>query len=335
MKVFITGVAGFLGSHLADRLLEKGYEVVGVDNLIGGYIDNVNDKVEFHVADCNDLDLMVRYMKGCDIVFHAACTAHDGLSVFSPAFITQNTFQITMNVLSAAVQNKVKKFIFCSSMSRYGYQEKVPFTEDMVCNPQVPYAVAKYASELVVSKLATLNEMRYVIVVPHNIIGPRQNYTDPFRNVASIMINRMLQNKQPIIYGDGEQKRCFSFITDVIDCLEKVVELDNLDKEIINIGPDEEYISINTLAETIAELIGFELHPIYISERPLEVKEANCSADKARKLLGYHTKTSLRAGIAEMIDYIKKRGPKDFVYEKIPVEINNEKTPITWTQRMI
>ena len=108
-----------------------------------------------------------------------------------------------------------------------------------------------------------------------------------------------------------------------------------MDKEIINIGPDEEYISINTLAETIAELIGFELHPIYISERPLEVKEANCSADKARKLLGYHTKTSLRAGIAEMIDYIKKRGPKDFVYEKIPVEINNEKTPITWTQRMI
>lgn len=145
------------------------------------------------------MDAMVKYTRGCDSVFHAACTAYDGLSVFSPAFVTQNTFQITMNVLSAAIQNKVKKFIYCSSMSRYGYQEKLPFTEDMIYNPQVPYAIAKYASEMVISKLAPLNGLEYVIVVPHNIIGPRQNYTDPFRNVASIMINRRLQNKQPII----------------------------------------------------------------------------------------------------------------------------------------
>ena len=335
MKVFITGVAGFLGSHLADRLLLRGYEVAGVDNLIGGYLDNVNKNVEFHIADCNDIDLMVKYTNGCDIVFHAACTAHDGLSVFSPAFITQNTFQITMNVLSAAIQNNVKKFIYCSSMSRYGYQEKIPFTEDMICNPQVPYAIAKCASEMVISKLAPLNLMEYVIVVPHNIIGPRQNYTDPFRNVASIMINRMLQNKQPIIYGDGEQRRCFSFIADVINCLEKVVELNNINKEVINIGPDEEYITINELAQSIADIISFELEPIYIPERPLEVKEANCSANKARLLLGYNTQTSLHDGIKEMVNYIKKRGTKDFIYEKIPVEINNEKTPITWTQRLI
>ena len=335
MKVFITGVAGFLGSHLADRLLSRGYEVVGVDNLIGGYLDNVNKDVEFYIADCNDIDAMVKYMRGCDIVFHAACTAYDGLSVFSPAFVTQNTFQITMNVLSAAIQNKVKKFIYCSSMSRYGYQEKLPFTEDMICNPQVPYAIAKYASEMVISKLAPLNGLEYVIVVPHNIIGPRQNYTDPFRNVASIMINRMLQNKQPIIYGDGEHKRCFSFITDVLDCLEKIVELDNINGQVINIGPDEEFVTINELAKTIADIIGFRLEPIYISDRPLEVKEANCSADKARKLLGYQTKTSLRDGLTEMVNYIKARGVKDFVYEKIPVEINNENTPITWTQRMI
>lgn len=335
MKVFITGVAGFLGSHLADRLLSRGYEVVGVDNLIGGYLDNVNKDVEFYIADCNDIDAMVKYMRGCDIVFHAACTAYDGLSVFSPAFVTQNTFQITMNVLSAAIQNKVKKFIYCSSMSRYGYQEKLPFTEDMICNPQVPYAIAKYASEMVISKLAPLNGLEYVIVVPHNIIGPRQNYTDPFRNVASIMINRMLQNKQPIIYGDGEHKRCFSFITDVLDCLEKIVELDNINGQVINIGPDEEFVTINELAKTIADIIGFRLEPIYISDRPLEVKEANCSADKARKLLGYQTKTSLRDGLTEMVNYIKARGVKDFVYEKIPVEIKNEKTPITWTQRMI
>lgn len=330
MRIFITGVAGFLGSHLADRMLQMGYEVVGVDNLIGGYADNVNRKVEFHVADCLDINLMKKYSKGCDVVFHAACTAHDGLSVFSPSFITQNTFGITMSVMSAAVQNNIKKFIFCSSMSRYGYQEVVPFTEDMQCNPQVPYAVAKYASETVIRQLAAINSMEYIIVVPHNIIGPRQNYTDPYRNVAAIMINRMLQGKRPIIYGDGEQKRCFSFIDDVIYCIEKVVTMDGLNGEIINIGPDEEYITINTLAKKIAKLLNVKFDPIYIAGRPLEVKNANCSADKARRLLNYKTSTSLETGIMQMIEYIKNRGVHDFVYDNIPIEIMNSKTPNNW-----
>lgn len=332
MRIFITGVAGFLGSHLADRMLSLGYEVVGVDNLVGGYLDNVNPNVEFYEADCIDLELMKKYMKDCDVVFHAACTAHDGLSVFSPLFITQNTYGITMSVLSAAIQNSVKKFIYCSSMSRYGYQEQVPFVEDMLCNPQVPYAIAKYASECTISKLAELNNMEYVIVVPHNIIGPRQNYTDPYRNVASIMINRILHGERPVIYGDGEQKRCFSYIDDVIYCLEKVVTMDGLNGEIINIGPDEEFVTVNELAHTITDLLEVEFNPIYIPQRPLEVKYANCSADKARRLLGYQTKTTLREAIANMITYIKERGPMDFTYEKIPVEIINEKTPRNWIE---
>lgn len=210
MKVFITGVAGFMGSHLADRLIENGDYVVGVDNLVGGDIENVNPKVEFYNEDCDNLEKMVEYMKGCDVVFHAACTAHDGFSLFSPYYITKNTFQITMSVFSAAIQNKVSKFIYCSSMSRYGEQEVLPFTEDMICKPKVPYGAAKYAAELVVEQICTLNDVYFNIIVPHNIIGPRQCANDPFRNVAAIMINRMLQGKQPVIYGDGEQKRCFS-----------------------------------------------------------------------------------------------------------------------------
>lgn len=261
MRILVTGVAGLLGSHIADRMLELGHEVVGVDNLIGGYMDNVNEKVRFYKADCGDLELMNEYIKGCDVVFHAACTAYDGLSVWSPHFVTENTFGITMSVLSAAIQNKVRRFVYCSSMSRYGYQEEVPFREDMVCNPQVPYAVAKYASECVIEKLAKLNGMEYVIVVPHNVIGPRQNYTDPYRNVASIMINRILQGKRPIIYGDGEQKRCFSFIGDVTYCIEKAILLDGLNGEVINIGPDEEYITVNELAKKISMLLGVEFNP--------------------------------------------------------------------------
>ena len=330
MKIFITGVAGFLGSHLADRMLELGHDVVGVDNLIGGYLDNVNKKVEFHQVDCAEIDSMKKYSEGCDVVFHAACTAHDGLSVFSPYFITQNTFGITMSVLSAAIQNKVKKFVYCSSMSRYGYQDEVPFKEEMICNPQVPYAIAKYSSECVIEKLARLNGMEYVIVVPHNIIGPRQNYTDPYRNVASIMINRILQGKRPIIYGDGEQKRCFSFVGDVIYCIEKTITMNGLNGEVINIGPDEEYVTVNELAKVICNIIGVDFNPIYIPSRPLEVMYANCSSDKARRLLGYHTSTTLEDGLKQMVDYIKKRGVKEFVYERIPVEIQNENTPDNW-----
>lgn len=334
MKVFITGVAGFLGSHLADRLIDLGYEVVGVDNMVGGFKENINPKIEFHKEDCNDLEKMKEYMKDCDIVFHAACTAPDGFSVFSPFYITQNTFQNTMSVLSAAAQNKVKKFIYCSSMARYGSQPKLPYTEDMECMPVTPYGVAKYASEQVIKQICELNHINYTIIVPHNIMGPRQNYIDPYRNVAAIMINRMLKGEQPIIYGDGEQKRCFSYIGDCINCIEKVITNDNLNGEVINIGPDEEFVSINELAKEIASILKFDLKPIYVGDRPNEVKLATCSSDKARKLLGYQTKTTLREGLEEMVKDIKEKGTKDFIYN-YEIEINNENTPNTWKDKMI
>lgn len=334
MKVFITGVAGFLGSHLADRLIEKGYEVVGVDNLDGGFMENVNPKVEFHKEDCNNLEKMKKYMKGCQIVFHAACTAPDGFSFFSPHYITQNTFQITMSVLSAAIENKVEKFIYCSSMARYGSQPKIPYTEDMECFPVTPYAVGKYASELVIKQLCELNNIYYTIIVPHNIYGPRQNYTDPYRNVAAIMVNKMLKGEQPIIYGDGEQKRCFSFIDDCLSCIEKVIIKDDLNGEVINIGPDEEFVTINELAKKIAKIMNFDLKPIYVNDRPKEVKMATCSSDKARRLLGYQTKTTLNQGLEAMIKSIKESGPKDFKYNYV-IEINNENTPDTWKKQLI
>ena len=148
------------------------------------------------------------------------------------------------------------------------------------------------------------------------------------------MINRMLQNKQPIIYGDGEQKRCFSFIQDCVYCIEKAIIQDNLNGEIINIGPDEEFVTINHLAEEIAKNLEFELKPIYTKERPNEVKAAVCSSDKARKLIGYKTKISFEDGIKEMIADIKERKPKKFKYTH-PLEINNEKTPETWRKQMM
>ena len=148
------------------------------------------------------------------------------------------------------------------------------------------------------------------------------------------MLNRMLQGKAPVIYGDGEQKRCFSFIDDCISCLIPMMDQKNLNKQIINIGPDEEFVTINRIAEICSNLTGINLKPIYKKDRPREVKYATCSSDKARKLLNYKTKTNLVDGIKETLNYIKKRGAKPFDYH-IDLEIDNELTPSTWKNREI
>ena len=127
-----------------------------------------------------------------------------------------------MSIASAAIANGVKRFVYCSSMARYGTQDVTPFTEDMICKPQDPYGICKYSAENILRCLCEVHGMELVIAVPHNIIGPRQKYDDPYRNVASIMINLMLQRRQPIIYGDGLQQRCFSFVKDDVYCLEKL-----------------------------------------------------------------------------------------------------------------
>lgn len=333
MKIFITGIAGFLGSHLTDAMLALGHEVSGCDSLIGGYRDNVPEGATFFEEDCNNLERMQELLKGVDIVYHTACTAYEGLSVFSPKLVSQNTYLNSVSIATAAISNHVKRFVHCSSMARYGTQEIVPFTEDMICKPQDPYGISKYAAELQLRCLCEVHGMELVIAVPHNIIGPRQKYDDPFRNVASIMINLMLQGRQPIIYGDGEQKRCFSFVQDDIDCLTKLAFQDNVVGEIVNIGPDEEFVTINHLAKTIAKLLDFDLKPTYMPGRPQEVKLATCSANKARKLLGYETKYTLEQGLSEMIAYIKQRGVKPFTYH-LPLEIISDKTPKTWSQKL-
>ena len=332
-KILITGTAGFLGSHLAEKLSESNHKVVGVDNMMGGYKDNIPNNIDFFNVDCCDFTKMNEIMKDVDVVYHCAATAHEGLSVFSPVEITKNNYLASVSVFTSAISNKVKRIIFCSSMARYGDQQP-PFNEDMNSKPIDPYAISKVAAEKVLINLCDLNNIEWVIAVPHNIIGPRQKYNDPFRNVVSIMINRMLQNKAPIIYGDGEQKRCFSYIDDCLSCMLPMLDQKNLNKQIINIGPDEEFVTVNKISEICSNITGNNLSPIYRKDRPREVKDASCSANKARKLLNYNTKTNLFTGISKTYDYIKKRGPKPFNYH-IDIEIKNELTPETWLKKEI
>ncbi len=333
MKIFITGIAGFLGSHIADKLIEQGHAVSGCDNLIGGYLENVPSGADFYQVDAIYLNQMKKMTKDMDLIIHTACTAYEGLSVFSPYLVGQNTYQISMSVFTAAASNKIPKVINCSSMARYGEQEVVPFTEDLMPMPQDPYGVAKYASEQTLDIMSQVHDFEYVNLVPHNIIGPRQKYDDPYRNVVSIMINRILNGKPPIIYGDGLQERCFSDIDDVVNPMIESITSTSAIGETINIGPDEDVITIKDLAYKILNVLNSDLEPTFVDPRPQEVQLAHCSADKARKILGYNTSVSLDQSIEKIANWIIEVGPKKFRYH-LDIEILNEKTPKTWTKKL-
>jgi UDP-glucose 4-epimerase len=330
--VLISGVAGFLGSHLADAFLADGWEVVGVDNLMGGYRDNVPPGVAFHHADCNDLARMRALMDGVDVVYHCAATAYEGLSVFSPHFVTQNVVTSTTGMMSAAIASRVRRFVFTSSMARYG-ANAVPFTEDLEPRPLDPYGIGKLAAEMLVRNLAETHGIEWVVAVPHNIIGPRQKYDDPYRNVAAIFINLLLQGRRPVvIYGDGSQKRCYSFVSDVVAPLRQMATDPACAGQVINVGPDDEFVSVLELAKLIARLLGVPLQTEFLPPRPREVALANCSAAKARALLGYRPRVSLEEGLREMIAWIRARGPRPFLHH-VPVEIVSNALPKTWSPK--
>ena len=333
MHIFITGVAGFLGSNLADYYIKKGFKVSGCDNLVGGDIENIPSKVIFYQGNCEDLDFMTRATKEkVNVLCHTAAYAHEGLSSVSPTLICSNNVTGSTSVFTAAIRNKVKRIVYCSSMARYG-DIKVPFREDDKLNPVDPYGVSKVAAERILEILCNTHDVEYNIAVPHNIIGPKQKYDDPYRNVVSIMVNLMLQKRKPIIYGDGNQRRCFSDIDDCLYCLDKLITDKKIVSQVVNIGPDEEYISINELFEKLSNKLKFNKGAKYFEDRPNEVKQATCSSDKARKILNYKTSVKLDDSIDKVINYIKKKGTKKFKYGYM-IEIENNKTPVTWKKRI-
>ena len=333
MHIFITGVAGFLGSNLADYYLKKDFRVSGCDSLVGGYLDNVHPDVVFYKGNCEDLDFMTQATKkNVDVICHSAAYAHEGLSSVSPTLICSNNVTASTAVFTASIRNKIKRIVYCSSMARYG-EVNPPFNEDSLLKPVDPYGVSKVAAEQILKILCNTHGIEYNIAVPHNVIGPKQKYDDPYRNVVSIMSNLMLQDRRPIIYGDGEQTRCFSDIDDCIYCLDKLITDKHIVSETINIGPDEESITINGLFHKIANKIQFNKEPKYFLDRPNEVKYATCSSDKARKILNYKTTVTLDDSIDKVINYIQKKGTKKFDYNYI-LEIQNEITPKTWLEKL-
>jgi len=334
-KVLITGIGGLLGSTFARYLINKGgYEVIGIDNMIGGVEGNVPERATYIEGDITDTKLLTELCEGVDTVFHTAALPYEGLSVFSPAITVNSIVSGTVSVASACLANNVRLLINCSSMARYGDQLP-PFTEDMQRKPVDPYGLAKAQAEEHLEMLHDIHGLNFVTVVPHNVIGVGQRYYDPFRNVVGIMINRALQGKPIVIYGDGEQKRSFS---DVYDCIEAVYKMMITDRDIsrqaYNIGPDDNEISIKQLAYKVGHYASIYPSFNHFPDRPREVKNAFCSSDKIRREFNYNASISLDKTLESMVDWIKGREPKDFEYH-LPLEFVTEETPKTWTDKLI
>lgn len=323
--VVITGCAGLLGGHLSRHLISRGYRVIGIDNLSGGYVEYL-PKANAEHFEFNEIDLSwpigarVRLQEIFDreqpvACFHFAAYAAEGLSPFIRHFNYNNNVLASANVINACINHDVK-LIFTSSMAVYGNQEP-PFAEYMTPSPIDPYGIAKYAVEMDIKVAAEQHGLRYNIVRPHNVIGIYQNIWDKYRNVAGIFIRKVLDGEPILIYGDGEQTRAFSDVKYYMKPFEKMIEFQ--DGRTFNIGADK-YWSINELADTVQKVAkdhGISSTREYVQARH-EVKHARCSHSKARQQLGFSDNTDLPTLIDQMFVWAMgepKRSQKKMDYE--------------------
>lgn len=334
MKILITGVAGFIGSHLQDHFVTRGHKVIGVDNLSGGFKRNINPLTDFYDFDLSD-DERIKFIFSIEepeLVFHCAADATEGRSQFTPVSATKNNFNASMVVFKNAIKYGAKRIVFTSSMSVYGAQDP-PFDEGRPRKPVDIYGINKASSEHALEVLADVHGIEYCIVRPHNVFGERQNIRDAYRNVVGIFMNRIMNGKPPIIYGDGEQRRAFTYIDNLTPYLAKAGTHPDANGKIINIGPTE-HRSINDLAKEVAKAMGYRGELVHVEERPLEVKKAYCTVDTARALLNYKTIVSFEEGVKRMAEWAKELGPQEPVYLD-ELELVNDKTPDTWREKII
>lgn len=329
-----------MGGHLYDTLFAMGHDVYGVDDLSGGYTRNVSQKKYFTKLDLRDRKKTADYIKKIkpEIIFHLAADATEGRSQFTPFSAIDNNLVAYINLLVPVIKHGVKKVILTSSMSVYGAQQ-VPFHEGMEPMPEDVYGVSKASMEKITKVLSQVYGFKYVIIRPHNVYGPRQNLADPYRNVIGIFINRLMQGKNFYIYGNGKQKRAFSYIGDVIPAMVKSAFSAKCEGQIVNIGSDTP-VALKELANTVLEeffgtkKFPAKFKPTNLPDRPQEVKYAYCSHNNAKRFLNFKPKTNLRTGLKEMIIWAKELGPQKFTYLD-SLEIDNSRVPKTWKKKLI
>ena len=293
-KIIVTGGCGFIGSHLVDALIERGDEVLVIDNLSTGKKENLNPKAKFHQIDLRNLESIKPLFKGVDFVFHLAARPRIPLSIKDPISAHENNLTVTLNVLVAAKDAKVKKVIYASSSSIYGLQKELPLREDMRPQPLNPYALQKYGGELYCKIFSELYELPTVSLRYFNVFGPRLPQEGAYALALGIFLRQKKEGKPLTICGDGSQTRDFTYVKDVVKANLLAAQNPVGKGEIVNIGTGQSF-SINNLAK----LIGGKT--INLPPRPGEVKHTLADVSKAKKLLGWQPKYNLETGLREMM----------------------------------
>ena len=310
MKSLVTGGAGFIGAHVVRELLAKGDEVVVLDDLSGGFEDNVPEEATFVKGSILDIDLVNSLFEEhkFDYIYHLAAYAAEGLSHFIKRFNYNNNLIGTVNLINASVNHEVKCFVFTSSIAVYGAGQ-LPMSEDMIPQPEDPYGIAKYAAEQELKVSHEMFGLDYVIFRPHNVYGEFQNIGDKYRNVIGIFMNQIMQDQPLSVFGDGTQTRAFSYIKELSPVIANAPDNKEAYGEVFNVGADTPY-SINQLVEVIGKVFNKEPKVSYLEARN-EVQHAYSTHEKVKKFFGEQKSYSLEEGVRIMAQWAKDHGPRE------------------------
>jgi UDP-glucose 4-epimerase len=325
--VLVTGAAGFIGSHVAERCLDLGMEVVGFDDLSGGFAANVPKGARFVEGSVTDVPLVERLFREHRFrhVYHLAAYAAEGLSHFIRRFNYETNLVGSINLVNESVRHEVECFVFTSSIAVYGAGQ-TPMTEELTPLPEDPYGVSKYAVELDLEAAHRMFGLPYVVFRPHNVYGERQNIADRYRNVIGIFMNQVLQGQPMTVFGDGTQTRAFSHVDDVAPIIARAPLVPGASNQVFNIGADVPY-SVNDLAGEVARAFGVEPKVTHLPARN-EVLHAFSSHEKVARVFGASPGVALREGISRMADWARRQGAMTpVVFRNIEVRKN---LPPSW-----